>query len=77
MNERQYYDADGNPCTLLRLCKSEPEWAANRIEASAKEERNRIADALDLKASTASMEKKYSIAIAFRTFAERLRKGEV
>jgi len=41
------------------------------------EERNRIADALELKASTASMEKKYSIAIAFRTFAERLRKGEV
>jgi len=28
---RQYYDAEQNPITLLRLIKSEPEWAQSRI----------------------------------------------
>ena len=26
-----YYDLDGNPCSLDRLCVLEPAWAANRI----------------------------------------------
>lgn len=42
MSERQYYDPDGKPCTLLHLCKKEPEWAASRIEVSARDERKRI-----------------------------------
>jgi hypothetical protein len=26
-----YHDIDGNPVTLPKLCKTEPEWAANQI----------------------------------------------
>ncbi len=28
-----YRDSDGNPTTLGALCRTEPEWAANRIRA--------------------------------------------
>jgi len=31
MSKQQYYDRDGNPVTLDKLCRLEPEWAANRI----------------------------------------------
>jgi len=31
MNERQYKDVAGNPCTLRWLVKNEPEWAENQI----------------------------------------------
>lgn len=27
----QYYDIDGDPCSLDALCRKEPEWAASRI----------------------------------------------
>jgi len=38
MNEqRQYFDIDGNPVTLHKLCKTEPEWAQSRIELMTKE----------------------------------------
>jgi len=30
---RQYHDADGNPITLYRLVRAEPDWAASRIQA--------------------------------------------
>jgi hypothetical protein len=26
-----YHDANGNPVTLLTLCRAEPDWAANMI----------------------------------------------
>lgn len=29
--QRQYYDFDGNPCSLDKLVRNEPEWAANQI----------------------------------------------
>ena len=32
--ERQYYDVDGNPVTLLQLVCREPEWAASRIRVA-------------------------------------------
>ena len=39
------FDADGNPVTLDRLCKLEPEWAANRIRSlEAELEVKRIAE---------------------------------
>ena len=28
----EYQDADGNPMSLYRLVREEPDWAANRIE---------------------------------------------
>ncbi len=28
----EYHDVDGNPVTLHKLCRTEPEWAKNRIE---------------------------------------------
>jgi hypothetical protein len=31
--ERTYRDADGNECSLVGLCRKEPEWAANMIIA--------------------------------------------
>lgn len=27
------FDIAGNPCTLSKLCRLEPDWAANRIRA--------------------------------------------
>ena len=30
--EKHYFDADGNPTTLYRLVRSEPDWAASRIK---------------------------------------------
>ena len=36
-DEVQYHDIDGNPTTLYRLIRSEPEWAASRIQAQADE----------------------------------------
>ena len=30
----EYQDADGNPCTLDKLCRKEPTWAANRIRSA-------------------------------------------
>lgn len=33
MSEKQYFDADGSPCTLDALCMRHPAWAANRIRA--------------------------------------------
>ena len=29
-DEVSYKDADGNPCTLVALCRREPVWAASR-----------------------------------------------
>lgn len=34
--ERIYHDIDGNPCNILDLVRSQPEWAANRIQAGEK-----------------------------------------
>ena len=34
-DEVQYHDIDGNPTTLYKLIRSEPEWAASRIQAQA------------------------------------------
>lgn len=31
MENNQYYDMDNNPVTLDKLCRTEPEWAANVI----------------------------------------------
>lgn len=28
---RQFFDIDGNPCTLSQLIRSEPDWARSRI----------------------------------------------
>jgi len=36
-DEVQYYDREGNPTTLYKLIRSEPEWAASRIQAQADE----------------------------------------
>ena len=36
-DEVQYHDIDGNPTTLYRLIRNEPEWAASRIQAQADE----------------------------------------
>lgn len=33
----QYYDSDGKECTLVQICKREPEWAASRIENQKKQ----------------------------------------
>lgn len=30
-DDERYFDIDGKPTTLERLCKDEPEWAANVI----------------------------------------------
>ena len=31
MDDRQYKDIDGNPIHLNKLCRREPEWAANQV----------------------------------------------
>lgn len=31
MNTRTYKDSDGNEVSLVKLCSTEPEWAASRI----------------------------------------------
>jgi len=33
MNNENYHDIDGKPCSLEKLCRTSPEWAANRIRA--------------------------------------------
>lgn len=33
MDDKTYMDCDGNACTLLSLCRKEPEWAASRIKS--------------------------------------------
>lgn len=30
---KRYADVDGNPCSLLKLIKTEPEWAENVIKS--------------------------------------------
>ena len=31
---RDYFDIDGNPCTLDQLCRKEPMWAASRLRVA-------------------------------------------
>ena len=31
-----YEDSEGNPCTLEKLCRDEPDWAANRLRVGLK-----------------------------------------
>ena len=33
MSNENYHDIDGKPCSLEKLCRTSPEWAANRIRA--------------------------------------------
>jgi hypothetical protein len=33
-DERKYYDQEGNECSLDKLCRLEPEWAANRLRVA-------------------------------------------
>lgn len=56
----QYYDQDGNPCSLEVLCMREPAWATNRIRALTEQ----LVDALE------------AIAEAERRGAEAERGGE-
>lgn len=37
LSKAERKDADGNPISLVALCKKEPEWAANRIDAAEQE----------------------------------------
>ena len=50
MSERTYKDSDGNPVRLAKLCKDEPEWAANQILHRDKLERE-LAEAREMLAS--------------------------
>ena len=40
-DEPQYFDVDGNPVSLHRLCRLEPEWAANRVRVGLSEDAGR------------------------------------
>ena len=37
--EKNYFDSEGNPCTLYRLVRDEPDWAESRIRTGEKLER--------------------------------------
>lgn len=48
MPERKYFDADGNPITLYKLVRIDPDWAASRIRCGeqAMAQRDQLLDAL-------------------------------
>lgn len=48
-----YRDIDGNECTLLELCRKEPEWAANTIREF-RTERDRLKKAVGCSLSTSA-----------------------
>jgi hypothetical protein len=36
LDQEIFFDHDGKPCTLDKLCRISPEWAANRLRAERK-----------------------------------------
>jgi len=60
MSDSEYLTSDGEPCTLLSLCRLEPSWAASRIKklegslAECRAELDRVKAERDAKAKDAT-----------------------
>ena len=67
-----YHDIDGNPCSIDKLCREEPEWAASRI----REMTNKIASLLSANEGQKGMIK-YNRARKDAAFARLIELGDI